>query len=161
MSDNFSSDPVRRELLDAIARSPNTTNLKQLSIDLGYNHAYLHQFIHRGSPRVLPEQTRYALAKLLNIEEEKLSHTQRPQNKVRRTSQRRSKTHQEITYLDHISQHHLNDQHWMVPKDFLTHIVDISAIKLIAFPDAEDDTNIVMITLMIARLYRLGSLPLI
>ena len=36
MSDNFSSDPVRRELLDAIARSPNTTNLKQLSIDLGY-----------------------------------------------------------------------------------------------------------------------------
>ena len=145
MSDNFSSDPVRRELLDAIARSPNTTNLKQLSIDLGYNHAYLHQFIHRGSPRVLPEQTRYALAKLLNIEEEKLSHTQRPQNKVRRTSQRRSKTHQEITYLDHISQHHFNDQHWMVPKDFLTHIVNISAIKLIALPDAEDDTNIVMI----------------
>ena len=87
MSDNFSSDPVRRELLDAIARSPNTTNLKQLSIDLGYNHSYLHQFILRGSPRVLPEQTRYALAKLLNIAEEKLRHTPRPQNKTRRTSQ--------------------------------------------------------------------------
>ena len=145
MSDNFSSDPVRRELLDAIARSPNTTNLKQLSIDLGYNHAYLHQFIHRGSPRVLPEQTRYALAKLLNIAEEKLSHTPRPQNKTRRTSQRSSKTHQDIGYLDHITQRHLIDQHWMVPNAFLTQAIDASAIKLIALPDADDDANIIMI----------------
>ena len=145
MSDNLTSDPVRRELLDAIESAPNATNLKQLSIDLGYNHAYLHQFIHRGSPRVLPEQTRYDLAKLLNIAEEKLSHTQRPQNKTRRTSQRSSKTHQDIAYLDHISQRHFYGQHWMVPKEFLAHTIDASAIKLIALPDADDDANIVMI----------------
>ena len=149
MSDNFSFDPVRRELLDAIARSPNATNLKQLSIDLGYNHAYLHQFIHRGSPRVLPEQTRYDLAKLLNIAEERLSHTPRPKNKSRRTSSqkdhRNSRTHQNIAYLDHISQRHLYDQHWMVPKEFLAHTIDASAIKLIALPDADDDANIIMI----------------
>ncbi len=145
MSDNFSSDPVRRELLDAIARSPNTTNLKQLSIDLGYNHAYLHQFIHRGSPRVLPEQTRYALAKLLNIAEEKLSHRQKPQDKTRRTSQRRSKTHQDIAYLDHITQRRFYGQHWRIPKEFLADTIDASAIKLIALPDADDDANIIMI----------------
>ena len=139
MSDNFSSDPVRRELLDAIARSPNTTNLKQLSIDLGYNHAYLHQFVHRGSPRVLPEQTRYALAKLLNIEEEKLSHTPKPQNKPNKKLQ----THLDIAYLDHISQQRFSDQHWMVPKEFLAHSIDANAIKLIAL--ADDDANIVMI----------------
>ena len=145
MSNAFSSDPVRQELLKAIASAPNTTNLKQLSIDLGYNHAYLHQFIHKGSPRVLPEQTRYALAKLLNIEEEKLSHTPKPKNTARRSPRRTTKTHQDIAYLDHISQRHFNGQHWMVPKAFLAHTINARAIKLIALPDADDDANIVMI----------------
>ena len=141
MSNAFSSDPVRQELLKAIASAPNTTNLKQLSIDLGYNHAYLHQFIHKGSPRVLPEQTRYALAKLLNIEEEKLSHSPKPQGKPRRTS----KIHQNIAYLDHISQRHFNGQDWIVPKAFLAHTIDANAVKLIALPNADDHANIVMI----------------
>lgn len=138
-SDNYSSDPVRLELLKAVERAPNTTNLKQLSIDLGYNHAYLHQFIYRGSPRVLPEQTRYQLAKMLNIPDHKLSHSPQPHPRAKKPS----KTHQDIAYLDHISQSRLLDQHWMVPREFLTSISDPNAIKLIAL--SSDDSNIVMI----------------
>ena len=140
-STDLSSDPVRRELLKAIAGAPNTTNLKQLSIDLGYNHAYLHQFIYRGSPRVLPEHTRYALAKLLNLNEARLRHTPKPRFKDRKAP----KTHLDISYLDHISQHRFHDQHWMVPKEFLTNMANINAIKLIALPDSDPDSNIVMI----------------
>ena len=138
-SNNFSSDPVRLELLKAVERAPNPTNLKQLSIDLGYNHAYLHQFIYRGSPRVLPEQTRYELAKMLNIPDHKLSHSPKPHSRGKKPS----KTHQDIAYLDHISQISLRDQHWMVPKEFLPPISDPNAIKLIAL--SSDDSNIVMI----------------
>ncbi len=39
--------------------------LKDLSLALGRNHAYLQQFIQRNTPRVLPEDAREKLAKLL------------------------------------------------------------------------------------------------
>ena len=63
-------DPVRELVLarlDAIGET-----LKSASIKLGKNHAYLQQFIHRGVPARLPEETRHALARLLGIEEARL-----------------------------------------------------------------------------------------
>jgi len=44
-------------------------NLAELSKAVGKNHAYLQQFLHRGSPRKLPEDVRRALAEVLGIPE--------------------------------------------------------------------------------------------
>jgi phage repressor protein C with HTH and peptisase S24 domain len=63
-------DPVRDLVLarlDAIGET-----LKSASVKLGKNHAYLQQFIHRGVPARLPEDTRHALARLLGVEEARL-----------------------------------------------------------------------------------------
>jgi len=70
----ISSDPVRLAILSAIARAPKGTSLKKLSEELGRNHAYLQQFIQRGTPRILPEDVRFALAQRLGIHEETLRH---------------------------------------------------------------------------------------
>lgn len=40
-------------------------SLLSLSVKLGKNEAYLHQFIKRGTPRRLPEDDRLKLAQLL------------------------------------------------------------------------------------------------
>jgi hypothetical protein len=45
------------------------TDLKRASLACGKNHAYLHQFVHRGTPRRLPEDARYALASHLGVDE--------------------------------------------------------------------------------------------
>ena len=60
-------DVVRSNLLSA-ARE-NGTSLARLSSSLGKNPAYLQQFVKRGSPRVLPEEIRHGLARLLSINE--------------------------------------------------------------------------------------------
>lgn len=39
--------------------------LKDISEEIGRNHAYIQQFINRGSPRVLPQDVREALAETL------------------------------------------------------------------------------------------------
>jgi hypothetical protein len=50
------------ELLDATAES-----LSSVSLAIGKNKAYLQQFLDRGSPRVLNEETREALAAHFNV----------------------------------------------------------------------------------------------
>ena len=145
-SDELSSDPVRRALLKAIEQAPQKTNLKQLSLDLGYNHAYLHQFIHRGSPRVLPEHTRHALAKTLNIPDRILRHASvLPKPNAHATTPSSETRFVEIGYLDHRSQHRFADQSWVVPSGFLNHLSDLKAIKLIAIEERDRANTIVMI----------------
>jgi phage repressor protein C with HTH and peptisase S24 domain len=63
-------DPVRKRLLELI--DEHDTNLKVVSLAIGRNHAYLHQFIHKGVPRKLPEEVRQALARHFGIEEVEL-----------------------------------------------------------------------------------------
>src|SRR5690349_20074745 len=46
--------------------------LKSASEKLGRNHAYLQQFVQRGTPARLPEDVRSGLAVLLGIDEEAL-----------------------------------------------------------------------------------------
>lgn len=62
-------DLPRQNLLAAIATASPPINLKQLSLALGRNHAYLQQYMRRGSPQTLPEEVRYKLAELLDIDE--------------------------------------------------------------------------------------------
>lgn len=63
-------DALRKHIVELIKQ--NNTSLKEASLALGRNHAYLHQFIHKGTPRILPEKERYLLAQFLHVEEEQL-----------------------------------------------------------------------------------------
>ncbi len=65
-------DPVRRRLLRLVAES--RTNLRAASGAMDRNAAYLHQFIHRGTPRVLAEDDREALAEHLGCSPDLLKH---------------------------------------------------------------------------------------
>ncbi|WP_231854155.1 S24 family peptidase [Gluconacetobacter diazotrophicus] len=53
--------PSRYALLRLIAGAQ--SNLKAESLALGRNHAYLQQYIHKGTPQKLPEDVRDALAR--------------------------------------------------------------------------------------------------
>lgn len=55
----------RRILLELIKRA--NTDLKSVSERLGRNHAYLQQYISRGTPRILGEQVRKDLGKILGV----------------------------------------------------------------------------------------------
>jgi phage repressor protein C with HTH and peptisase S24 domain len=59
-------DAPRKLLVDTLARRPDL-DLKALSMAIGRNHAYLQQYLMRGSPRELPEAARHVLAPLLGI----------------------------------------------------------------------------------------------
>ncbi len=69
-------DPVRRRLLGLLAE--NRSNLRTASLAIGRNPAYLHQFVHRGSPRVLAEGDREALAEHLGCSPNLLERPTRP-----------------------------------------------------------------------------------
>ena len=74
-------DPVRRRLLELLPKS--RSNLRMASLALGRNAAYLHQFIHRDTPRVLPEHDREALAEHLGCKPEELKHDRVPSRRPR------------------------------------------------------------------------------
>ena len=63
-------DEIRKFILDtALDRK---LDLKELSLKLGKNHAYLHQFIHRGVPKKLHPDDRAALSQMLRVPESAL-----------------------------------------------------------------------------------------
>ena len=65
-------DPVRRRLVRLLADS--RSNLRTASLAIERNPAYLHQFVHRGTPRVLGEDDREALAEHLGCSPDLLRH---------------------------------------------------------------------------------------
>src|SRR5215831_7066483 len=60
-------DPVRQLLVGRLGEIGET--LKSASERLGRNHAYLQQFVQRGTPARLPEDVRRELAALLGVDE--------------------------------------------------------------------------------------------
>jgi SOS-response transcriptional repressor LexA len=70
-------DAARKLLVDTLARRPDL-DLKNLSLTIGRNHAYLQQYLMRGSPRELPEAARHGLAPLLGISPDDLRSTAPP-----------------------------------------------------------------------------------
>ena len=70
-------DAPRKLLVDTLARRPDL-DLKNLSLAIGRNHAYLQQYLMRGSPRELPEAARHGLAPLLGISPDDLRSTALP-----------------------------------------------------------------------------------
>lgn len=59
-------DAARTLLLATLGRRPDL-DLETLSRAIGRNHAYLHQYVMRGSPRELPGTVREALAARLGL----------------------------------------------------------------------------------------------
>ena len=102
-------DTVRQFILDQVAQKGRDLSLKTLSLAVGKNPAYIHQFIYRGSPRHLPEDVRHKLADHLGISEFNL-------RDGITTSPRANKL---IPYLDHPSQAEYLDGPWLVPQSFL------------------------------------------
>jgi phage repressor protein C with HTH and peptisase S24 domain len=74
-------DPVRLKVLRLIEQKG--TDLKNASLAFGRNAAYLHQFVYRGTPKVLSEDDRTALAAHLGCGEDELRHKRRPPRKPR------------------------------------------------------------------------------
>ncbi len=74
-------DPIRLRVLKLIEKK--RTDLKNASLAIGRNAAYLHQFVYRGTPKVLPEDVREALGKYLDVDEDQLRHREVPPRKPR------------------------------------------------------------------------------
>ncbi|NBC33900.1 MAG: hypothetical protein GVY13_14595 [Alphaproteobacteria bacterium] len=72
-------DPVRNLILRLVIR--HETTLAAVSRAIGRNHAYLHQFINRKTPRRLPEDVRHALAAHLGIDERSLADPLAPRSR--------------------------------------------------------------------------------
>lgn len=102
-------DKTRQFILDQVAKRGRDCSLKTLSLAVGKNPAYIHQFIYRGSPRQLPEDIRHKLADLLGVSEYSL----------REGSPSSRNTTAPIQYLDHPSQSAFDDGPWFVPQSFL------------------------------------------
>jgi len=62
---NIDNDEVREKIKNLIKKK--NYNLRDLSRNIKKNDAYLQQYLYRGSPKVLPEEYRYLLAELLDV----------------------------------------------------------------------------------------------
>ena len=72
-------DPIRVRVLDLIERTG--TDLKKASLAAGKNAAYVHQFIYRGTPKILPQDVRELLARHLGVNDRELRHPEVPRRK--------------------------------------------------------------------------------
>lgn len=77
-------DPVRLKVLKLVKDRKPATDMKTASIAMGRNAAYLHQFVYRGTPKVLSEDDREALAEHLGCNAEELKHKKVPPRKPRK-----------------------------------------------------------------------------
>jgi len=73
-------DPIRLKVMHLIEEAG--SDLKNASLACDKNQAYMHQFIYRGTPRVLPEDVREALAEHLGVDEQELRHPATPSRRV-------------------------------------------------------------------------------
>ena len=62
---NVDNDNVREKIKNLIKKK--NYNLRDLSRNIKKNDAYLQQYLYRGTPKFLPEEYRYLLAELLDV----------------------------------------------------------------------------------------------
>lgn len=77
-------DPIRLKVLTLLKDRKPPTDMKGASLAMGRNAAYLHQFVYRGTPKVLSEDDREALANHLGCEPDELKHKKTPPRKPRK-----------------------------------------------------------------------------
>ena len=69
-------DQIRHHIDELIRQKGK--NYRSLSMAIGKNEAYLHQYINKGSPLRLPEEQRRKLATLLEVDEQELTDIKLP-----------------------------------------------------------------------------------
>lgn len=104
------ADSARSHLMQAINDAQGQHSLKSLSLALGKNPAYLHQYVNKKSPRSLPEDLRFQLAKILSVNEQLL----RPHS-AEFTGAHHNLA---IPFLDHPSQQKHCNSPWFIPQRF-------------------------------------------
>ena len=62
---NVDNDDIREKIKKLIKKSK--YNLRDLSRNIKKNDAYLQQYLYRGTPKVLPEEHRFMLAEILDV----------------------------------------------------------------------------------------------
>ena len=72
----MNAEQIRAHIADLIKQKGK--NLRSVSIAIGKNEAYLHQFVHKGSPVRLPEEDRRKMADLLDVDEQELTDIKLP-----------------------------------------------------------------------------------
>jgi phage repressor protein C with HTH and peptisase S24 domain len=94
-------DEVRKNLLEAA--QDHGKELKELSLAIGKNHAYIHQFIYKNTPKRLHADDRAELSRILNIPETKLgAPPESAQLKLHLVSSNATITDQKMTVGPHI-----------------------------------------------------------
>ena len=73
-------DPVRQKIKDLMWK--NGLNMREASLAIGRNPAYMHQFLERGIPKALTFQDSTALAGRLGCDEAELRHKTIPKRKT-------------------------------------------------------------------------------
>ena len=63
---NVDNDDVREKIKNLIKKK--NYNLRDLSRNIRKNDAYLQQYLYRGTPKVLPEEYRFILAEILDVD---------------------------------------------------------------------------------------------
>jgi SOS-response transcriptional repressor LexA len=71
MAARTAADHARQRLVALVDANPEHT-LQSLSLALGRNHAYLHQYVVTGSPRELRDRDRRIISRLLGCDESEL-----------------------------------------------------------------------------------------
>jgi hypothetical protein len=112
--DNNIYDRPRQALVKAIAKSPHQLTLKDLSLALGRNHAYLQQYLERRSPARLPEDVRYQLAKMLDIPHQSLMPTQLKKHMLKTLTDINSYGVINIPVIDHPAHADIPQQSWSI-----------------------------------------------
>ncbi|MBQ7659393.1 MAG: S24 family peptidase [Alphaproteobacteria bacterium] len=69
-------EQIRTHIDDLIRKKGK--NYRSLSLQIGKNEAYLHQYINKGSPLRLPEEQRRKLAEILDVDEQELTDIKLP-----------------------------------------------------------------------------------
>ena len=73
-------DPVRQKIKDLMWK--NGLNMREASLAIGRNPAYMHQFLERGIPKALTFQDSTALAGRLGCDAAELRHKTIPKRKT-------------------------------------------------------------------------------
>ena len=139
---NIDNDDVREKIKKLINKS--NYNLRDLSRNIKKNDAYLQQYLYRGTPKVLPEEHRFMLAEILDVNVNELipkwlkdlsSHEQffilkNIENKVGKINQI-SFSKELLIGLDFFSPEHLYYFQTYISDCKITTIVDVSIKKFI------------------------------
>lgn len=131
-------DRPRRALVEAIANSPLAPSLKELSLALGRNHAYLQQYLERWSPETLPEGIRHRLAGMLNIPHESLMPDKLKKQITKSSGKKIDDDAVHIPILDHPAHSTLIGQTWQVSTCFLHKILPTDKAKLALVRPGDD-----------------------